>query len=656
MINVPLSGDTSRAMQESLEDVVNHIDENIERMKLQRGRQNEILDASGWVGNPVKIIRSTSPTTMTGNTRLTNSYLKNSMNQIAGTRPQRSNSTSRVPSQRLTQSLQIPFSVRNQEEPLSSQSQQQQQQQTPPALNINYLRKFQLFEEKLKKYEKQQTTQETILQELTTKYTTLQDSYKQEKKQNYQLKEIVATLKTRVDLLYNNSNLLPTTTTTQSTTTTNNNSNNGGMQFPINFAQFSPENSMFFQEFFQKKIIHEITKQLDDKLYKYQVQQELLQHSSSSKDNQQIASDLKQQHHYQSNQLLSLQETVSTLQKQCLLLTNEFEKFKTKQQYLDHIYTDLKDTVNIREEKHIEDHRKQLLLYKQEFEHAQQQLTSLFTTWNEKTLDLSQLQESFNNHLENMSMIFAQFDMKYAEMERTTQSHNNHLSLLKTKFTEHENKWQEWEYEQIPRIFQEFQQIHSTLTNEFPLCQQQIEKLEKEFSSLQTTTLETTSSLVQELQETRNSVTNELQKLSSTFEMISKDVLQNSEQFKDQSKKWKLRWKEILQDIHHLKKQQQLLETNIIESHEDHVTLTTQCHTTLQHVYETSTTLQRIQQHVDQSIHDQTTWQTSQTKELFQWEEMIQKKWQEESQQQVIIIQQQQQQWKQELSSQLQGK
>lgn len=413
-----------RGIEESLEEVVQQMDANLERVK-QQHRQSASRSSAGWTPAASVTEASFDPSS--------------SVRSMGGSaRPQ---SASRVPPQRLSQSIQQGGN------PTTSRPVMQSHQQSLPISanqapvtgnGINYLRKIQLLEEKIKRMEKNQSSDEQTIQDLSNKCELLLETHRQEKRNYHGIKEQLASYKTRLDVLSNQE------------------------EFRGKIATGHPLglDSDMLQEIISEKIKREVARAMEDASLHRQFHSEtisaadkLLKSANQTTTDRFIESQRGQR---------QLSDQMASVEREMIRVSSEFDRLKTKHNYLDRVYSDLKDSVSIKELKMEEHHRKAIHSYRHEFDQLMQsttrQLNELQTTKEEKTVQVEDVQKAMETHIENTGAVLAEFDMRFLRLEETLQQVGSTAALLKSKEKDLESRVRDLEG-QFPQFFVELQEI-----------------------------------------------------------------------------------------------------------------------------------------------------------------------------------------------------
>eukprot|EP01033_Poteriospumella_lacustris_P002948 gene2948-2156_t len=304
----------------------------------------------------------------------------------------------------------------------------------PAAVNANVIRKFQLLEERFKKLEKAQLSTEHVVQDAVGKLDQLSEAQKLDKKAQHALREQLASTRTRMDLLANQDELK--------------------QRPPPQTTPFGID-SEALQELIQQKV----QRAVEDAL----IQQRLLLQPSAGhsgaaspqrgSSTNPAASALASSHgHSQSHsgghngagaaapatqQNRFVVDSLAKVERELLRLSSEMERVRSKQTYLDRVYTEIKDASNAKELRREDAHRKQLQHYRadldQQLERATQRLNDLQAVREQQAEDIRALQKAMDDHVHGVSGIFAEFDVRHLDAERQLQTVANAHALLQQK-------------------------------------------------------------------------------------------------------------------------------------------------------------------------------------------------------------------------------
>jgi chromosome segregation ATPase len=143
-------------------------------------------------------------------------------------------------------------------------------------------------------------------------------------------------------------------------------------------------------------------------------------------------------------------DQITLLEKEVLKQKNDISSLKSKQSYLDSIYTEIQSTSSVKELEMIENHKKQLKSYRLEFNslvtNMNEQIEKKLSLENTNTLEIQEMKENYENSISKIGNLLSTFDIKMNEIELSLLSTHNSLTLLSSNHLKPiESKQQELE-------------------------------------------------------------------------------------------------------------------------------------------------------------------------------------------------------------------
>jgi chromosome segregation ATPase len=404
MYGVSTGGNSGNRLESSLDAVLQYTQENLDRIEQQKNK-NSLQNVTLLDGSVNRM--STGSVSVASSQRIEN--FQRPARAASASRLNRS--TSHLPDRTIDP------------RPLSTPS---------DSANHNrydiIIKKIRILEDKMKKSDNLTTAQHNVLHDIVNQNDKLTEAQRQDKKTMHTLREQISSMKTRIDLLCNQGDLREKLA-----------------------QQHLPIDMHYLNELITQRVTAEINQLLDKTTLSH------LKHNNENNEaiksiltNEMI---LDKQSNSNSNHVQRLHKTivdqVSTIEKEVLKIKNDNDRMKSKQSYLDKVYTELKESVSIRELKNEETHKKCIQTYKNEYETLQhttmRQIHEVMSRLNHCNVDYSDLKESLETHIQNTGSIMASFDMKLTSYEDYCRILSNQLNLLKSKDMELDSKVQELE-------------------------------------------------------------------------------------------------------------------------------------------------------------------------------------------------------------------
>lgn len=145
----------------------------------------------------------------------------------------------------------------------------------------------------------------------------------------------------------------------------------------------------------------------------------------------------------------ALLEGISALEKEVLRLKADNDRMRTKQSYLDGIYSELKETVSVRELKASDENKRLFNQYKLDLEalktNATDRITEVLAALRNEEHQHSSLQDGLEQHIDNTATLMAQWDGRLGAVEEALTGLGNTQSLAQGRVQEIEDRLQELE-------------------------------------------------------------------------------------------------------------------------------------------------------------------------------------------------------------------
>jgi hypothetical protein len=323
-------------------------------------------------------------------------------------------------------------------------------------------------------------------------------------------------------------------------------------------------------------------------------------------------------------------DSLATVEREILRLSSEIDRIKTKQTYLDRVYTEIKDASTVREGKRDESHRKQLYQFRIEIdqiiENSTQKVNNLTTLRETQEEELKNLQQAIDQHIDNMGSVLAEIDVRILDSENHVQNVANAQTVMQTKTLKLQDQLTDLE-ETLPKLFvQEMETQLGSVQQSLQMLSQQQElqhekivevsllnhQLTEQLDGLAVGPVSLLSASVDSLKEKFES---DVQLLRNQMNQENRTTDDNLKLFTDNFKKWKARIKELHGKQSKLESKQEEIDrlaALLEQQREEDAKTTYEWHTKLQRLEENQASM--VQKHskhiqdvsamVDSSLQD----------------------------------------------------
>jgi hypothetical protein len=473
------------------------------------------------------------------------------------------------------------------------------------------MKKMKVVEDRCKRYDKDITQQQQQVTTLSHQTETIQESLKQEKKSLLQVKEQLSFVKQRVDLLMSQEevrNRYQQTTNGLPSTGSGIVGNMGTMTGQLGDLSLAIENNEWLKEFIQQRVHAEVSKAIDTYHYQQSVVMNTRNNApAAATGSASTSSSVMMSSNPHNRQLV---EQLTVVEKEMLKLTSDFERLKSKQLYLDRIYSELKEINQNKEQKIEENARKVMNSFRHEcdllIKTTSKAVNDYLQQMQKQSIQQDELQSLVENSIDKTGKILAEFDERIVHEETQQQVLSNTISLLKNKEMNHESRLKEMEVS-IPSFLQECEQIYQLkdslhdviqcVENQRTVVQQHINHTFKDYQQYVTEKLEQPlheTVLKQQIPLLTNLIKSQQEEMKESLIKYQESNESNIHILKESQKKLKAKLRDLYDTYHPLVPQLQQSMEKVIQDFQKQVMDESS------RAYEMNSTLQRIEGKVNQ--------------------------------------------------------
>eukprot|EP01031_Cornospumella_fuschlensis_P028958 gene28958-34948_t len=293
------------------------------------------------------------------------------------------------------------------------------QEDTPTTREKDLIfRKFKLFDDKLKKQEGSIQVLSGNIKDISEKLEKCIDAQKQDRKTLLGLKDQITNIKTRMDAV-----------------TVSEEVKSGLLDGRSHVPGSNTDVYSHIHSYVDQQLQSFIATQLPSILAQALASQSVnlpsngLSHSraSTTQNDVDISHTVTRQHKH-------VLDTLSNLEREVLRQKSDTDRMRTKQAYLDKIYTELKENTHAKEQAYIQEHVKCINKYTRDYEvlstSANEKLKSLLDTVMDRERNIDQLSQQLENHVDGTAGIFAGLDAQITRLADQNAQTNNSLAQV----------------------------------------------------------------------------------------------------------------------------------------------------------------------------------------------------------------------------------
>lgn len=226
-------------------------------------------------------------------------------------------------------------------------------------------------------------------------------------------------------------------------------------------------------------------------------------------------------------------DTVILLEREVLRQKGELDRMKTKQSYLDKIYTELKEHAHTKEQAYLLEHVKCINKYTRDYEvlsaGANEKLKSLLDTVMDRERNIDNLTKLLEGHMDASATIYANFDVSFQKLFDGHAQTNNSVSQSEMKI-----RILEGHVEELNNVsFSLFEEVTKSLPGMKDTLQSHSNLLERYQSNLDSLSKElqgwtdNISKAHEDTRKTENKIVKDLSVLSDNLQNMKDSYLQS---------------------------------------------------------------------------------------------------------------------------------